>query len=111
MIRLSQMHREDIGPPSSFASIQRIINQLVPITQFARPGAWNDLDLLEVGNSGLTPLEWAMHFTFWAAAKQVSFCRHTKMRAKLIILFLQIAPDDINRPHDHFLGCIEHPYE
>ena len=64
----------DIGPPPSFANLKRIINQLVPITQFTGPGAWNDLDLLEVGNDGLTQVEWAMHFAFWAAAKQVIFC-------------------------------------
>ena len=74
MIRLVQTSRNDIGPPASFANLQRIINQLVPITQFARPGAWNDLDLLEVGNNGLTQTEWTMHFAFWAAAKQVDRC-------------------------------------
>ncbi|KIJ64233.1 carbohydrate-binding module family 35 protein [Hydnomerulius pinastri MD-312] len=63
----------DIGPPPSFANLQRIINQLVPITQFAGPGAWNDLDLLEVGNAGLTEEEWEMHFAFWAAAKSPLF--------------------------------------
>ncbi|KAF9235698.1 glycoside hydrolase family 27 protein [Melanogaster broomeanus] len=57
----------DIGP--SFASFQRIINQLVPVTQFAGPSTWNDLDLLEVGNGGLTKDEWSMQFAFWAAAK------------------------------------------
>ncbi|KAF8895589.1 glycoside hydrolase family 27 protein [Infundibulicybe gibba] len=59
----------DIGPPASWDNLFRIINQLVPITQFAGPGAWNDLDMLEVGNSGLTAAEQQTHFAFWAAAK------------------------------------------
>ncbi|KAG6919265.1 hypothetical protein DXG01_008061 [Tephrocybe rancida] len=59
----------DIGPPASWDNLFRIINQLVPITQFAGPGAWNDLDMLEVGNSGLTTTEQQTHFAFWAAAK------------------------------------------
>ncbi|PPQ72955.1 hypothetical protein CVT26_014529 [Gymnopilus dilepis] len=59
----------DIGPPASWDNLFRIINQLVPITQFAQQGAWNDLDLLEVGNSGLTIAEQQTHFAFWAAAK------------------------------------------
>uniref|UniRef100_A0A8H8CHG9 Alpha-galactosidase n=1 Tax=Psilocybe cubensis TaxID=181762 RepID=A0A8H8CHG9_PSICU len=59
----------DIGPPASWDNLFRIINQLVPISQFARPGAWNDLDMLEVGNSGLTAAEQQTHFAFWAAAK------------------------------------------
>ncbi|KAG6898423.1 hypothetical protein C0992_004134 [Termitomyces sp. T32_za158] len=59
----------DIGPPASWDNLFRIINQVVPITQFAGPGAWNDLDLLEVGNTGLTAAEQQTHFAFWAAAK------------------------------------------
>ncbi|KJA23230.1 carbohydrate-binding module family 35 protein [Hypholoma sublateritium FD-334 SS-4] len=63
----------DIGPPASWDNLFRIINQLVPITQFAHPGAWNDLDLLEVGNAGLTAAEQQTHFAFWAAAKSPLF--------------------------------------
>ncbi|TFK33044.1 glycoside hydrolase family 27 protein [Crucibulum laeve] len=59
----------DIGPPVSWDNLFRIINQLVPITQFAGPGAFNDLDMLEVGNAGLTAAEQQTHFAFWAAAK------------------------------------------
>ncbi|KAG6831027.1 hypothetical protein H0H87_006516 [Tephrocybe sp. NHM501043] len=62
-------HSNDIGPPASWGNLFRIINQLVPITQFTGPGAWNDLDMLEVGNSGLTTVEQQTHFAFWAAAK------------------------------------------
>lgn len=34
-------NRNDIGPPASWDNLFRIINQVVPITQFAGPGAWN----------------------------------------------------------------------
>jgi hypothetical protein len=54
-----------------WSSLIRIINEVVPITQFAAPGGWNDLDLLEVGNSGLTFAEQQTQFAFWAAAKCV----------------------------------------
>jgi alpha-galactosidase len=47
----------------------RKCSQVLPITGFAGPGGWNDLDLLEVGNSGLTLAEQQTHFAFWAAAK------------------------------------------
>ncbi|EIN10710.1 glycoside hydrolase [Punctularia strigosozonata HHB-11173 SS5] len=63
----------DIGPPPSWDNLVRIINQVVPITQFASPGAFNDLDLLEVGNQGLTTAEQETHFAFWAAAKSPLF--------------------------------------
>ncbi|THU97111.1 glycoside hydrolase family 27 protein [Dendrothele bispora CBS 962.96] len=59
----------DIGPPASWDNLFRIINQVVPITQFAGPGGWNDLDMLEVGNSGLTAAEQQTHFALWAAVK------------------------------------------
>ncbi|CAE6495792.1 unnamed protein product [Rhizoctonia solani] len=49
--------------------VVRIINEVFPITGFTRPGAWNDLDMLEVGNSGMTLEEQKTHFAFWAAAK------------------------------------------
>ncbi|ELU39906.1 alpha-galactosidase 5 precursor [Rhizoctonia solani AG-1 IA] len=49
--------------------VVRIINEVFPITGFARPGAWNDLDMLEVGNKGMTIEEQKTHFAFWAAAK------------------------------------------
>jgi len=64
------LEKNDIGPPPSWDNLFRIINQLVPITGFAGPGGWNDLDLLEVGNAdGLTMAEQQTHFAFWAAAK------------------------------------------
>ncbi|KAH7906759.1 glycoside hydrolase family 27 protein [Hygrophoropsis aurantiaca] len=59
----------DIGPPPSWDNVFRILNQIVPVSGFAGPGAWNDLDLLEVGNIGLTIDEQESHFAFWAAAK------------------------------------------
>ncbi|KAK6992414.1 alpha-galactosidase [Favolaschia claudopus] len=59
----------DIGPPNSWDNIFRIMNQVVPITGFAAPGGFNDLDMLEVGNSGSTTAEQQTHFAFWAATK------------------------------------------
>jgi alpha-galactosidase len=35
----------------------------------AGPGAWNDPDMLEVGNGGLTLAEERSHFALWAFAK------------------------------------------
>jgi alpha-galactosidase len=32
----------------------------------ARPGAWNDPDMLEVGNGGMTRVEYRSHFSLWA---------------------------------------------
>jgi len=32
----------------------------------AGPGGWNDPDMLEVGNGGMTPAEYRSHFSLWA---------------------------------------------
>ncbi|CAN0908997.1 Alpha-galactosidase 1 [Linum grandiflorum] len=35
----------------------------------ARPGGWNDPDMLEVGNGGMTENEYIVHFSLWAISK------------------------------------------
>ena len=35
------------------------------LDSFAGPGHWNDPDMLEVGNGGMTPTEYRAHFSFW----------------------------------------------
>ncbi|KAJ6296512.1 hypothetical protein OIU78_024376 [Salix suchowensis] len=36
---------------------------------YAAPGGWNDPDMLEVGNGGMTTEEYRSHFSIWAIAK------------------------------------------
>ncbi|KAJ8769957.1 hypothetical protein K2173_009039 [Erythroxylum novogranatense] len=36
---------------------------------YARPGGWNDPDMLEVGNGGMTMEEYRSHFSIWALVK------------------------------------------
>jgi len=38
------------------------------LAQYAKPGHWNDPDMLEVGNGGMTDTEYRTHFTLWAMA-------------------------------------------
>ena len=38
----------------------------------AGPGAWNDPDMLEVGNGNLTLAENRAHFSLWALIKSLS---------------------------------------
>jgi alpha-galactosidase len=35
-------------------------------SKIAHPGAWNDPDMLEVGNGGMTDAEYRAHFSMWA---------------------------------------------
>ena len=36
------------------------------LAPFARPGHWNDPDMLEIGNGGMTEDEYKVHMTLWA---------------------------------------------
>ena len=42
-----------------------ILDQQVDLFAFAGPGHWNDPDMLEVGNGGMTNTEYRAHFSFW----------------------------------------------
>jgi len=43
-----------------------IVDLQVGLNSFAGPGHWNDPDMLEVGNGGMTDTEYRSHFSLWA---------------------------------------------
>jgi alpha-galactosidase len=43
-----------------------ILDQQVGLESYAGPGHWNDPDMLEVGNGGMTDTEYRSHFSLWA---------------------------------------------
>jgi len=46
--------------------IQNIIDVTVPLAGYAKPGAFNDPDMMEVGRGGMTDTEMRSHFALWA---------------------------------------------
>ncbi len=50
----------------NWSSLKGIIAQNAPLASHAHPGAWNDPDMLEVGNGGMTDTEYRTHFSLWA---------------------------------------------
>ncbi|GAA1805405.1 ricin-type beta-trefoil lectin domain protein [Luedemannella flava] len=46
--------------------IQNIVNVNVPLAHYARPGAFNDPDMMEVGRGTLTDAEQRSHFALWS---------------------------------------------
>jgi alpha-galactosidase len=50
----------------NYSSMLSIIKQNAPLAQAAHPGAWNDPDMLEIGNGGMTNTEYRTHFSMWA---------------------------------------------
>ncbi len=43
-----------------------ILDLQVDLTPYAGPGHWNDPDMLEVGNGGMSPEQYRAHFSLWA---------------------------------------------
>ena len=39
---------------------------MAPIYSYSGPGHWNDPDMLEIGNGGMTTEEYRTHFSMWA---------------------------------------------
>jgi alpha-galactosidase len=46
--------------------VMAIVDMNEPLWQHAGPGHWNDPDMLEVGNGGMTTAEYRSHFSLWA---------------------------------------------
>ncbi|GIG90570.1 alpha-galactosidase [Plantactinospora endophytica] len=46
--------------------IQNIVDVNVPLAGYAGPGSFNDPDMMEVGNGGMTDTEMRSHFALWA---------------------------------------------
>jgi alpha-galactosidase len=50
----------------NYASMLNIVHQNMELAEYAGPGHWNDPDMLEVGNGGMTDIEYRSHFSLWA---------------------------------------------
>lgn len=47
-------------------TVTKIMDRAAEIYKYAGPGHWNDADMLEVGNGGMTTDEYKTHFSMWA---------------------------------------------
>ena len=65
----------------TWKSMINIIDQNNKWYEYAGPGGWNDPDMLEVGNGGMTTTEYRTHFSLWAISKAPLLigCDVTKM--------------------------------
>ena len=50
----------------NWSSMLSIAKANMPLTAAAGPGHWNDPDMLEVGNGGMTDAEYRSHFSLWS---------------------------------------------
>jgi alpha-galactosidase len=49
-----------------YASMLKIFKENVVLDGYASPGHWNDPDMLEVGNGGMSITEYRSHFSLWS---------------------------------------------
>lgn len=54
------------GPVTYSLGMMDIVDKNEPLYPYAGPGHWNDPDMLEVGNGGMTDEEYRTHFSLWA---------------------------------------------
>ncbi|MBX6379158.1 MAG: glycoside hydrolase family 27 protein [Thermoflavifilum aggregans] len=63
--RLGNLWRTTGDIRDSWESVMSILDQQVGLAKYAGPGHWNDPDMLEVGNGGMTTTEYRAHFSLW----------------------------------------------
>ncbi|MFI0734916.1 NPCBM/NEW2 domain-containing protein [Streptomyces sp. NPDC021225] len=63
---MGQLWRTTGDISDSWGSMLSIAKQNLPLAPYAGPGRWNDPDMLEVGNGGMTPTEYRSHFSLWS---------------------------------------------
>ena len=51
----------------NWSSMSKIgFDQQLPLTKYAEPGHWNDPDMLEIGNGGMSDTEYRTHMSLWS---------------------------------------------
>ncbi|MFJ4366802.1 NPCBM/NEW2 domain-containing protein [Streptomyces chartreusis] len=63
---VGQLWRTTGDISDNWGSMLSILKQNLPLAPHAGPGRWNDPDMLEVGNGGMTDTEYRSHFSMWA---------------------------------------------
>jgi alpha-galactosidase len=54
------------GKPGGDNGVLQILDQQVGLAGYAGPGHWNDPDMLEIGNGGMTEPQYRAQFSLWA---------------------------------------------
>ncbi len=59
-------NKQDDAHKSWAHTVTEIVDLNEPLWPYAGPGHWNDADMLEVGNGGMSQTEYRSHFSLWA---------------------------------------------
>ncbi|MET7617281.1 NPCBM/NEW2 domain-containing protein [Streptomyces sp. NPDC005408] len=63
---VGQLWRTTGDISDNWGSMVSITKKNLPLAPYAGPGHWNDPDMLEVGNGGMTDTEYRSHFSLWS---------------------------------------------
>lgn len=61
-----RLWRTTLDIKDNWDRVVEILDQQVGLEAYSGPGGWNDPDMLEVGNGGMTVTEYRSHFSLWA---------------------------------------------
>lgn len=61
-----QLWRTAIDIQDDWNDMLRVMDRNSQYAQYAGPSGWNDADMLQIGNGGMTTEEYRTHFTMWA---------------------------------------------
>jgi alpha-galactosidase len=64
--KVGQLWRTTGDISDNYGSMLQIFKQNAPLAAAAGPGHWNDPDMLEVGNGGMTDTEYRTEFSLWS---------------------------------------------
>jgi alpha-galactosidase len=63
---LANLWRTTSDISDTWSRVVSIFHQNIQYGTYQHPGAWNDPDMLEVGNGGMTDTEYRSHFSLWS---------------------------------------------
>jgi alpha-galactosidase len=66
--QVGNLWRTSLDIADDWSSMLRNLDSSTVRAATAGPGHWNDPDMLEVGNGGMTDVEYQSHFSMWAMA-------------------------------------------
>jgi alpha-galactosidase len=64
--KVAHLWRTTSDIKDNWTSVMKIMDANNTYASFSGPGHWNDPDMLEVGNGGMTDAEYRAHFSMWA---------------------------------------------
>ncbi len=92
---VGHLWRTTVDINDTFASMVSILEQNAPLDRYAGPGRWNDPDMLEVGNGGMSETEYRSHFSLWAIMAAPLLVGSDVRHAKAQTLDILLNPDVI----------------